>query len=212
MSLRKNFTETLAEIHSDVIRMGNRANEMVKQAVDATLTDDANLAAQVVHADNEVDEMERALIQKAVLTVMREAPVAHDLRFLVSTLGVVGEIEKSADKAVKLARRVPKLSGRFPTEMKVSFQNLGEESRRAFAGALRLFSDYSDELADQVIRADEEIDRAYSEARNAVVKMIQSDPSSADHLIRTMEAFHTLEHVADHAVAIAVRVKMINAH
>lgn len=189
--------------------MGNRASEMVRLAVEATLTDDAELAKKVVEADDEVDRLERYATEKTVLTVLREAPVAHDLRFLISTLGVVGEIEKTADKAVKLSRRAMKLSGRFPGEMKVALHNLGEMSRRAFSNSLKLYMDFDPVLADEVIRSDEAIDKAYSVARQQLVELIHTTPTSADHYIRTMEAFHTLEHVADHAVAIAVRVRMI---
>jgi phosphate transport system protein len=209
--LRRNFNQTLDEIRSEVVRMGNRASEMVRQAVEATVSDDHNLARRVVDADDEVDHLERLAVEKTILTLLKEAPVAQDLRFLISTLGVVSEIEKTADKAVKLSRRSMKLSGRFPGEMKVALQTLGEMSRRAFSNALRLYMDFDPELADEVVRSDKAIDTAYSEARSQLVELIQKDPASADHYVRTMDAFHTLEHVADHAVAIAVSVRMIYA-
>ncbi len=211
MILRRNFTQTLDDIRSDVVRMGNRASEMVRQAVEATVTDDTDLARRVVEADDEVDSLEREATEKTVLTVLKEAPVAQDLRFLVSTLGVVGEIEKTADKAVKLARRALKLSGRFPGEMKMPLQTLGDMARRSFSNALKLYVEFDLTLAEEVVKSDEAIDKAYSGARDQLVALIQKDPSQANHYIQTMEAFHTLEHVADQAVAIAVRVWMINA-
>lgn len=211
MSFRRNFNQTLDDIRSDVVRMGNRASEMVRQAVEATISDDTELARHVVDADDEVDRLEREAIEKTILTVLKEAPVAQDLRFLVSTLGVVGEIEETADKAVKLARRALKLSGRFPGEMKVALQTMGEMARRAFSNSLRLYMEFDSTMAEEVVRSDEAIDDSYSNARAHIVAMIQQTPANADHFIRTMEAFHTLEHVADHAVAISRRVSMIYA-
>jgi phosphate transport system protein len=211
LGLRQNYTQVLDEIRSDVVRMGNRACEMVRQAVEATVADDVELAQRVVEADDEVDALERAAIERTILTVLREAPVAQDLRFLVSTLGVVGEIEKTADKAVKLARRSMKLSGRFPGEMKLALQTLGDMARTSFSSSLRLYVDFDLSLAEEVVHSDVAIDKAYTEARTKLVGLIQKDPGRAEHYIRTMEAFHTLEHVADQAVAIAVRVWMINA-
>ena len=140
---------------------------------------------------------------------MQESPVAADLRFLVSTLGVVSEIEKVGDDAVKLARRATKLSGQFPPEMRVALLELGEAARRSFNSSIRLFSDYSTELSVEIVRGDKEIDTAYSQARNKVFNLIQQNPEATEHLVRTIEAFHALEHVADHAVAIAVRLRMV---
>ena len=209
MSLRQHFEEKLEEIRSDVIRMGGDANEMVRMAVDATLNGDLELAARVIGADDRVDEYERVIVGKTVLVVMQESPVAADLKFLVSTLGVVSEIEKVGDDAVKLARRANKLSGQFPAEMRLALMELGEAARKSFNSSLRLFSEYSSELSIEIIEGDKAIDTAYSVARNRVFSLIQATPAATEHLVRTIEAFHALEHVADHAVAIAVRMRML---
>jgi len=189
--------------------MGTRANELVKQAVDALLNGDTDLAQSVIRNDDDVDRMEQETHKRTVLMVMQEAPVATDLRFLMSTLGVVSEIEKAADDAVKLSRRACKLSGQFPSEMKVALLELGEEARKMFAAALRLYMDYSHELAAEIIRSDKDIDTRYSQARDRVIELIQQNPENTGHLVRTIEAFHALEHVADHAVEIARRMLML---
>ena len=189
--------------------MGGDANEMVRLAVESTLNGDLELANRVIAADDRVDDFERAVVNKTVIAVMQESPVAADLRFLVSTLGVVSEIEKVGDDAVKLARRATKLSGQFPPEMRVALLELGEAARRSFNSSIRLFSDYSTELSVEIVRGDKEIDTAYSQARNKVFNLIQQNPEATEHLVRTIEEFHALEHVADHAVAIAVRLRMV---
>ncbi len=208
-ALRQQFSQILDEIRRDVVRMGGRVNDLVKQAVDAALTGDLELAHGVIANDDEIDRYEEEIHRRTVLTVLQEAPVAADYRFLVSALGVVGEVEKAADDAVKLARRVKKLSGHFPTEMKVALQELGEVSRQMFSASLKLFTDYSEELALEIIANDKDVDTRYSQARNRVIEMIRENPENSENLIRTIDSFHALEHVADHAVEIARRMKML---
>lgn len=208
-TLRQQFSQILDEIRRDVVRMGGRVNDLVKQAVEAALSGDAELAQQVIIDDDEIDQYEQEIHRRTVLTVLQEAPVAADYRFLVSALGVVGEVEKAADDAVKLARRVKKLSGQFPAELKVALLELGEESRRMFSSALRLFTDYSPELAQEIIANDVEVDTRYTAARNRVIEMIRENPENSEGLVRTIDSFHALEHVADHAVEIARRMKML---
>lgn len=189
--------------------MGTRANELVKQAVDALLNGDLDLAHTVIEGDDDVDRMEQETHKRTVLTVMQEAPVATDLRFLISTLGVVSEIEKTADDAVKLSRRARKLKDQFPAEMKVALLELGEEARKMFNAAIRLYTQYSPELAEEIIKSDKDVDTRYSHARDRVIQLIQANPENTEHLVRTIESFHALEHVADHAVEIARRMRML---
>lgn len=208
MTPRQKFDEKLDQIRSDVVRMGNLASEMAQQAVDAMQNNDLTLAREVIQSDDEVDRLEQDTIRSTVLLVMQEAPVANDLRMLTSTLGVIGEIEKVADDAVKLARRATKLGGQFPGELRMALHEMGRKARLAFASALRLYTDYSHELAQEVIDFDEEVDKAYSEARNRAVELIRQNPDQAKSLVRTIDAFHALEHIADRAVAIAKRLQV----
>ena len=192
--------------------MGAISAEMVRLATEATINGDIELARQVMGMDDEIDEMDRSTLQMSMITLMQQAPVATDLRMIVSTMGVVGEIERVADDAVKLARRAKKLSGHFPSEMKLALHELGEEARKAFLLSIKLYNDYDDDLAKEIIRMDHEIDTRYVEERKKVFDLISSQPENTEMLVRTIDAFHHLEHVADHAVEIAYRLKILNNH
>lgn len=208
MTLRQHFDERLEEVRSDVIRMGGVARDMVKMAIDAALNGEIELAAEVVRMDDEVDSLEEDLVQKTVLVVMQESPVGRDLHLLAATLGVIGEIEKVADDAVKLARRATKLTTQFPAEMKSALSEMGDHVRHSFASAIKLYTEYDDDLASQIIKSDKLIDTKYKEARNRVFELIRKNPDATEQLVRTIEVFHALEHVADHAVEIACRLQL----
>lgn len=208
MTLRQHFDERLEDVKSDVIRMGGVALDMVKMAVDAALNGEIELAAEIVRIDDEVDRLEEDLVQKTVLVVMQESPVGSDLRLLAATLGVIGEIEKVADDAVKLARRANKLSTEFPAEMKSALSEMGEIARHMFASAMRLYTDYDEGLAKQIVKSDKDMDTRYRTARDRVFGLIRKNPDATEQLVRTIEIFHALEHVADHAVEIAGRLQI----
>jgi phosphate uptake regulator len=79
-----------------------------------------------------------------------------------------------------------------------------------FGSSLHLFVAYSDELALEIIEADISVDGQYSAARNRVFELLRANPDAAEHLVRTIDAFHALEHVADHAVEIARRMQILH--
>jgi len=208
MTYRSHYDQTLGEIRSSVIKLGGLASDMVRMAVEATLNNDAELAKRVIAMDDEVDDLDNATLELVASTVMVETPVASDLKMLASALGILGEIEKVADDAVKLASRSLKLSGLFPAEMKRPLSEMADEVRKVFAASLRLFTDYDHELAVEIRKTDSDIDKLYGAARNRIFEMIQENPKATEHLVRSIEVFHALEHVADHAEDIAKRIML----
>ncbi|MBS1726295.1 MAG: phosphate signaling complex protein PhoU [Armatimonadetes bacterium] len=208
--MRIHYEERLLDIRSHVIAMGNQAHEMVRKASESVITSNPGLANEVIREDDAVDIAERKTIMEAITFVVQESPVASDLRFLVSTLGVVGEIEEVADDAVKLARRSLKLGTNFPATMKKQLNELSEVSRLQFMSALRLYSEFDPDLARSIVDRDNEVDSAYSRARDQLLEMFKEDANNAGGLVRTIEVFHALEHVSDHAVSIAKRMQMID--
>jgi phosphate transport system protein len=190
--------------------MQSTVASMIRMGVRVALESDESLARQVKLMDDEVDVLELEAMNLTVITVMRYAPVAGDLKFLTATLGVVGELEKAGDDAEKLARRNKKIIEAFPEDMKQAIYDLGEAVVQILNDAVSLYSDYSDEKAKLVIDSDTEINSGYKNARNNLLRLIASEPTLTKPLYRCIEAFHALEHAADHAVDIAKRMRTLH--
>ena len=208
MTIRGYFDERIQEIRTEVVRMSNLSSEMIELAVQAATTGNELRAQDVIDRDDEIDELEHRIILETVQLVMREAPVASDLRTLTSTMGVIGEIEKVADDAVKLARRSARLGKDFPGEMRSALVELSVAARNALASASRLYVEYDAKLAQDLIDSDENIDRMYGEACSRITELIKSNASDIKKYLATMEIFHALEHIADRSVSIAKRMRV----
>lgn len=207
-SYREGYDSKLAEIKSAVLQMGSTVAEMVKLASELAITGNADLLSKVQQMEERTNKMEIDIVTSAMLTIMRETPVASDLRTLTSTIGVVSEIEKIGDHAVKLAKRGNKLGGNVPGELRKLLHDMSEEARQMFGSALRLYDEWDSALAEQIIATDDEVDSKYSETKRHIVQMIQSMPDSTAHLLRVLRVFQAIEHVADNAVEMAKRMRM----
>lgn len=188
--------------------MSSTAAEMIELAIEAVLSGNIEAADEVIARDNVVDDLEEEVIRETVVLVMQESPVAGDLRVLTSTLGVIGELEKIADDAVKLARRAKKIEAAFPDEMRTALVDLANNAKRSLAGAIRLYTSYDAALAQEVITLDDKIDLQYSIARKRLIEIMKAEPDLVENCVTAMGIFHALEHVADHAVAIAKRLRV----
>src|SRR5580658_8576345 len=96
---RIRYTGVLRSLEADAVRMGSLVLEMVSSATRIALEDDDRLAEKVMAWEVEVDAMEQEIVERVIVTLAMESPVAGDLLFLSATLFLVNELEKIGDEA-----------------------------------------------------------------------------------------------------------------
>jgi len=205
---RRQFDENLEEIRALIHRMGDCVVEMIDLGVRCAMEPDAQLMQRVRSLDNVVDESERRAVELVVETILRQAPVAGDLRLLTSTLSIIGELEKAGDDAEKMASRASRIQAEFPEEFRTALYDLAQEVARIVQAAISLYDHYSDEMATQVLSLDDQVDSTYKNARRQFITLMDEQPGSARTLFRCISVFHALEHAADRAVEITKRLRM----
>lgn len=194
----------------DCIRkMGDITSAMLHDAAHFARTRDEKLAQQVKSHDDEVDVLEEMVTSAVFETVMAEARFGRDLRLIVSAPGVAGELEKAADHAVKLCYRVAQIPGEFPPEMLEGLRQLEEGAGRMLAEAVDSYFDYRPERVASLIAHDQPVDSEFRQLRLTANQLIRENPSRIEDYTYALEAMHALEHMADQAVAIANRLKLL---
>jgi phosphate transport system protein len=207
-TVRELFDDRLNHIRSEVVHMGNLVAEMTRMASHAALTGSEEEALKVTAMDDEVDRIESATVRDVCVLMVQESPVASDLRLLTATLGVIGDIERAADHAVKLAKRSLKVSHGFPAELKTEFAELDRMARQLFALSIKLYMDYSPETVAKMQAIEDTIDKSYRSARRDLLTRVRTDPDDTELLVRVIRIFHALEHIGDHAISISRRLAM----
>jgi len=204
---RTRYTGSLRSLEADAVRMGSLVLEMVSVASRLAVEPDERLAEKVLSWEVEVDAMEKDLVERVIVTLAMESPVAGDLLFLSATLLLVNELEKIGDEAAKLTGRLSKLQGEFPYEMNDLFREMSRMAQANLRESLHLYSQYSREAAQRLVSMDDQVDRTYKISRNLLLDMIRDDPERSRQFLRCVEIFHALEHVSDRATDIAKRLQ-----
>lgn len=205
---RERFDHDLDSLQKIIVSMGESVITMTDIAVRASLQDDEAALQEVRMMDDELDVQEMEAINMIVSIIMREAPVASDLRLLTSTLSIVGELEKAGDDAEKLASRIAKVGENFPEDLMDALIGLSRMAQSNIESAIQLYLNYDNTLAEEILAADEDIDTAYKQARSEALKRISAQPNMTKALYRAIEVLHAVEHIADHAVEIAKRLRV----
>ena len=109
MSLRTQYDSDLEALKAALVEMGNNAADAVEDALEALCTADAEAAAAIVKDDGRINSMERDIEHRCMTLLLRQQPVAGDLRRISTAMKVVTDVERIGDHAADIAEIIPHL-------------------------------------------------------------------------------------------------------
>jgi phosphate transport system protein len=102
--MRAEFQADLAEISVLLVAMADEVRDAMRRATKALLEADAITAEGVVTGDAAVDHLRKEIEEKVYALLARQAPVASDLRLVVSALHIAADFERMGDLAEHVAK------------------------------------------------------------------------------------------------------------
>jgi phosphate transport system protein len=206
--LRHGFREELDQLRLQVELMGVRVDENLERMRVALRNGDEVVAAQAFEADNEIDAMNVSLTERCYLLLGRESPVASDLRFVVSVLRIVSELERIGDLALRVVKLTPKhvLLERSDVLYDVLL-SLADEAVEMYRLALRAWSAQDLRLATELATQNRSLD-LYYERLMAELKRLDG-PEAVAIAMTAFTAGRALERIADHGAIIGARLRYL---
>jgi phosphate transport system protein len=204
--LRREFHRDLKEIDEKVVRLFALVSEGLAAATEALLTSDREAARALVARDTEVVDALYADIEGLVQHQFAlQGPMARDLRFLLTVLRIVPELERSADLAEHIAQRAARgLANELTPRIRgliEEMSRLGVEMWRRAADAYAERTDESDEMDEQ----DDVLDDLHVSLTAELVSGTLSVPVALEMAL--IGRFY--ERLGDHAVNVANRIRFL---
>jgi phosphate transport system protein len=179
----------------------------VRNVTDALLDDDAPAAAAVIAADGQIDDLYPTVERDVFELVATQAPVASDLRFLMATLRIAMEIERSGDLVASVGRRVGTLdTSALTTEIRILLAEMGLRATSMFATAAGCYASLDALRARTLQEEDDAMDDLH---RRLLQCLFASSPSHVGTTVELGLIARFYERVADHAVVIGERVGFV---
>jgi phosphate transport system protein len=196
-------TEIL-NLRRGLLAMGAATEQRLDFAVRALLEQDVAAAAAVKAGDNEIAAMEVDLETQCMKVLALGAPVAHDLRFVLSVVRISADFERIADLSRGIAKKVIRWSDSSrPVEVPGALADMAEASKTMLADVLAALSDEDPELCREVRRADRRVDDLNKEVVAGARQLIQDDVARTAEGIDLMQIAQRLERIADITTNIA---------
>lgn len=201
--MSKHLEVELSKLKKKLLSLSSIVEESVYKAAKAISDRDAILAKSVVEGDHDVDLMEVEVEEDCLKALALYQPVAMDLRFVVATLKINNDLERIGDLAVNIAERVIFLNQEKPVEIPFDFEEMARKTRSMLARALDSLIQYDSLIAQNVCRADDEIDEINRQVYQIIYREIRKDPDRVIPLIHYLSISRHLERIADYATNIA---------
>ena len=204
--MRNAYHEELEALTDQLVEMTRLVGSAISRASTALLDADLTLAESVIEADDAVDALRDDLDARALDLLARQQPVASDLRVIVTTLKMSGDLERMGDLARHVARsarrRYPESA--VPAPLRATIVEMGQVAERLVAKAGSVIASHNVEEALQIEKDDDEMDRLHRALFGDLLDV--SSPYSVEAAIDVTLVSRYYERFADHAVALARRV------
>ena len=211
MSIRKQYDTDLESLKKSLTEMGRNSADAVENVLEALCVADADAAAAIVKGDARINNMERDIEHRCMTLLLRQQPVAGDLRRISTAMKVVTDIERIGDHAADIAEIIPHLvTVRKEGDPAVSQAiAMGKKAHQMILDALDALTAEDENAARRVIAADDEVDYDFNAIKHQLAQEIAEDPGKVDAALDLLMVIKYLERIGDHAVNVAEWVQFM---
>ena len=192
----------LAQLNRELTEMGALCEDAIAAAGKALMEDDRELAKKVAPIERDIDRKERAIETLCLNLLLKQQPVASDLRQISAALKMITDLSRIGEQAGNIAEILGKAEfGRdYDTTL---LQQMATAAKKMVSTSLDAFVKGDLRLAQQVERDDDVVDELFSRAKKELIQVIRSTQDSGEQAIDYLMIAKYFEKIGDHAVNIS---------
>ena len=209
--MRSEFDKELHTMHKELMDMGASCERAIALAASSITNGRPELTDEVRAAEEDIDRAERSIEALCMRLLLRQQPVAGDLRRISTAMKVVTDIERIGDHAADIAEIIPHLvTVRKEGDPAVSQAiAMGKKAHQMILDALDALTAEDENAARRVIAADDAVDYDFNAIKHQLAQEIAEDPGKVDAALDLLMVIKYLERIGDHAVNVAEWVQFV---
>ncbi|MBO5468652.1 MAG: phosphate signaling complex protein PhoU [Lachnospiraceae bacterium] len=199
--MRNRFDTQLELLNKELIEMGALCEELI-QLSRKSLLEDKDYIETARSKEMEVDRMESDIENLCMKLLLKQQPVARDLRSVSSALKMISDMERIGDQSldiieiVEYVKKCDKESKRYIEEMSNAAGKMVSDSVEAFVRK-------DEELAQEVIASDDKVDSLFDLMKKRLIEIISKEQADGEMYIDLIMIAKYYERIGDHATNIA---------
>lgn len=186
--------------------MATTATRMVSESVKSLVSRDEAMALKVIDDDELMDKLDVDIDEHCIKMLALFEPKATDLRYIITAIRIISDIERVGDHCVSICRDSLKLLEHPQLKPYIDIPKMAEQATSMIHDALEAFFNSDTKLAYEVIKRDDVIDQLNEQVTRELLTYSMEDVSKLQVVLALMNISRRLERIADHATNVAEMV------
>ena len=206
---REEFDKELSILESDLVVMSGMVEDALLRSVKALKNRDVDQSQRVIELDDRIDLREVEIERSCVDLIRKEAPIASDLRRIITILQISNELERMGDYAEGIGKiNIMMGPGPLLKEL-IDIPEMGNIAVEMLKRAINIFikkeEENLNEIATEINELDNKVDSLNEKIVSELLEIVKNDSSKAEKATYLMWASHNIERFADRSTNILER-------
>jgi phosphate transport system protein len=202
MAARPTMEVEIRQINEKLALMSSIIEAAILNAIKSFSERDSVLARKIIDGDEVIDDIEDEINALCLRFLATQQPVAGDLRYAISIMKVIRDLERIGDHCEDIAKATLRFEDKPFIKELIDIPRMADMSSRMVKNAIDSFMHHDLRLARRVWKADDEVDEIYSYLYDELVNLAETDPSKTAQCIKFLLIAAHLERISDYATNI----------
>ena len=203
MAARIVYAQELEHLTNTVSRMGELIELSISKVMNNIHTLDVEVAKEIIASDEQINKLEEEIQKECISLIAKEAPVAKDLRKIVSIMRMIADIERIADHCSDISEYIIYLSEKEPMTPPSEIGQMFLEMKAMVHDTISSFVKFNVERAERVIKRDDIIDNYFHQLKKELCETMEKNPKLLRQCVDYLMIIKYIERMADHSANIA---------
>jgi phosphate transport system protein len=205
---RKTFHQELDEIRDEIVRLAALVSEFIPRGTEVLLANDMQGALDLIEADDELDALTLRIEEQCYHVLALQQPMASDLRSIVTAVWLTGELERSGDLMVNVAKAARRIYGAdLDPRLRGLIERMSEEAGRLMKLAVDAYVERNASLGAALDDIDDGLDQLHRDYIEAIMESHAVAGLTLQAAVQLALIGRYYERIGDHAVNIGQRVQ-----
>ena len=202
MSARISFEAELELLKKDLFEMARLIEKAIENIMIAFETQDEELAKEIIQGDRIVNDIEKAIEARCLSLIVKQQPVAGDLRMVTTALKVVTDMERIGDHAADIAELIIREKREHIYDLVKYIPDMGQATKAMVLDAVEAFTGKNLDMAREIIKRDDIVDDLFDKVKLEVANILRETTEHVDQCVDILMIAKYFERIGDHAVNI----------
>lgn len=200
--VRSRFMAQMEQLNTELIVMGTLCENALEKVANALDNPTDEVSRDIIILSKKTEEKERELENICINLLLKQQPVASDLRQISSALKIVTDMRRIGEVAGNIAEILSQDTIRMDYDTSILKQMVAV-TKKMVSNTLDAFVKNDIRTAQQVERDDDQVDELFAQAKRELIQIIRNSQDSGEQAIDYLMIAKYFEKVGDHAVNIS---------